>query len=162
MTSRESAQQSDHSVRHVRVVRAQPFPIQEYCKLLIRRTKNDRPIYLTALKNTASFYGWLDNFEEYLPGVSVDKMTGKSYLSNPCLANSRRNGGRQWIICRDNSRHGFPMGKTNKFRVTTLATLRDIAEIAYRTQVHWEWMRCPSGVSRSREQWLHIHQAYLQ
>ena len=162
MTSRESSLQRDHSTRHLRVVRAQPFPLQEYCKLIIRRTNSDRPIYLTALKNTAAYYGWLDQFEQYIPGLTVNKMTGQSYLTQPCLANSRRNGGRSWVICRDNSRHGFPMGKTNKFRVTTLATMRDIAEIAYRTQVDWEWMRCPSGVSRSREQWLHVHQTYLQ
>lgn len=162
MTSRERAQQSEHSMRHVRVVDAQPFPIQEYCKLLIRRTNDDRPIYLTALKNTASFYGWLDNFETYIAGESRDELTGTRYLKLPTLATSRRRGGRSWVICRDNSRHGFPMGKTNKFRVTTLATQRDIAEIAYRTEVDWEWMRCPSGVSRSREQWLHVRNAYLQ
>ena len=162
MTSRESSLQRDHSMRLQRVVHAQPFGLQEYCTLLIRRTNRDRPIYLTALKNTAAYYGWLDHFEQYVAGEGIDKMTGQRYLKLPTLATSRRNGGRQWIICRDNSRHGFPMGKTNKFRVTTLATQRDIAEIAYRTDVHWEWLRSPSGVSRSRDQWLHIHQAYLQ
>ena len=162
MTSKERAQQSEHSMRRLRVVRTQPFPIQEYCSLLIRRTNDDHPIYLTALKNTAAYYGWLDNFELYLPGTYVDAISGQRYMNNPCLATSRRNGGRSWVISRSNSRHGFPMGLTNKFRVTTLATNRDIAEIAYRTEVHWQWMRSPSGVSRSRDEWLHIHQAYLQ
>ena len=162
MTSRESAQQSDHVSRHLRVVFAQPFPLQAYCRLLIRRTRRGDPISLTVLKNTASFYGWLDNFEPYIDGAHVDKVSGQRYLNSPFLGTSNRRGGRSWVICRDNSRHGFPMGKTNKFRVSTIATHRDIAEIAYRTQVDWEWMRCPSGVSRSREQWLHIRDAYLK
>lgn len=162
MTSKKSAIQSDLSKRPVGVVNRELWPFQERCKLLIRRNKSDRPIYLSARKNVANYYGWLDNFESYIQGATYDKTTGNSYLKNPCLVRSTRKPGHQWVICRSKSTQGFPAGETNKFRVSTLATLRDIAEIAYRTQVDWEWMAGPTGPRRSREEWLAIHQAYLE
>ena len=162
MTSKKSAIQSDHSVRPLRVVSVKHFPFQERCKLLIRRNKQNRPIYLSARKNIANYFGWSDNFESYIEGLVFDETTGKSYLQSPCLARSTRKPGHEWVICTSKSRGGFPAGETRRFRVSTLATLRDIAEIAYRTQVDWEWMGGPTGPRRSREQWLQIHQAYLE
>ena len=53
--------------------------------------------------------------------------------------------------------------KTAKPRgFTGEATIPDIAQIAAKTEVEWNWLETPSGHRRSREQWLSIHETWTQ
>ncbi len=124
---------------------------------LIRRTKADKPITVSARREVVEFYGWDQVFEEFIPGMSVDEVKGVKYLKNPRRGGSKKRPGRQVQISISESKSGTPARKTSVFRVSRDATFRDFAAIAKATEVKWHWMTTPSGQRLSRERWLTIH-----
>ena len=132
----------------------------EIATLLIRRTKAGNPIWLKARKETAEFYGWTKHFEPYLPGYARDEATGVEYIASPTLKRTQVRGGRSLVISRSASKSGRKATYSNQFRITSEATIPDIAKVAKFTDVDWNWMETPSGERRTREQWLSIHEAW--
>ena len=130
----------------------------KYIKLLIsRETRQD--VYLIALRTTANYYGWSEQFEVWSPKpVLVEN--GRTWFMDPGRKGEMFcEAGRIHRICRSPSKRGHPAGLTNKFKVSRNARLLDLAEIAHLVQVDWHWMTGPSGERISRERWAEIHAA---
>ena len=131
----------------------------KYIKLLVSRSDKARDVYLIALRTTANYYGWSEQFEPWSPEPAY-RENGKEFFYD-----SGRRGemfcerGNIHRICRSPSRRGNPAGFTNKFKVSRNATLFDLSEVAYLTKGDWHWMSGPEGIRRTRDEWLAIHTA---
>lgn len=134
----------------------------ELSRLKIRETRAGTVICLLARKETAEFYGWTNHFDEHIPGYYKDEATGVAYMNQPRLGGSKARWGRSLVISRHPSKHSTKATYANQFRVSSDATIADIAKIAKFTDVNWNWLQTPGGERRSREKWLAIHEAYTQ
>ena len=135
---------------------------RKYLKLLLSRPEIGADRWLIALRTTADYYGWTNYFEPWSP-KTVQTTGGYSFSRDP----GRRGemfceSGVRLRICRSPQRQGNPAGSTNAFKVSKSCTLFDISEIAYLTQVDWNWMTGPRGERISRDRWLAIHEAGLR
>ena len=131
----------------------------KYIKLLIERptdTKGDR--WLIALRTTADYYGWTQEFERWTPKFLYEE-GGYSFFAHPGRGEMFCEAGRRHRICRTDSLHGMPRGKTNQFKVSRTCGLFDLSEIAHFTKGDWYWMSGPSGERISRDRWEAIYQA---
>lgn len=133
-----------------------------YSTYLLRRTRSGNPICFRARTETAEFYGWSKHFESYLEGYWRDPATGTEYIKGPVLSQKKPVFGIPLVISRPSPRS--ERGKTwqNTIRVTGEATIPDIAQIAAKTEVEWNWLETPCGERRSREEWLSIHETWTQ
>ena len=132
---------------------------KDYVKLLIWRPQSGAARWLIAMRATADYYGWTEQFEAWTP-KTLFTQGGREFMTSP----SRRGrmyceGGRRHKISRDPSKRGKVPGLTNQFKVSESCTLFDLAEVAYLTQVDWHWMSAPTGERLSRDQWLRMHEA---
>ena len=133
----------------------------KYVKLLLERREGKRDKYLIALRTTADFYGWTQEWEEWQP-KSWTGTDGRQYCRDP----GRRGemfceAGTQLRICREPSQGGWPSSKTNAFKVSHNCGFGEIAEIAHFTTVEWFWMTGPTGGRIKRESWEEIYQAHI-
>jgi hypothetical protein len=131
----------------------------KYIKLLIERpsgTGGDR--WLIALRTTADYYGWTQEFERWTPKFLYEQ-GGYSFFAHPGRGEMFCEAGRRHRICRTDSLHGMPRGKTNQFKVSRTCGLFDLSEIAHFTKSDWHWMSGPSGERISRDRWEAIYQA---
>ena len=131
----------------------------KYVKLLLWRPSSGPDRWLIALRTTADYYGWTEEFEEWSP-----KPIGTSGGYMLCMDPGRKGemfceGGVRLRISRSPSTAGNPAGLTNAFKVSNSCTLFDVSEIAALTKVDWHWMSCPRGERKSRKTWLAIHKA---
>ena len=130
----------------------------KYVKLLLHREADTQDKWLIALRTTADYYGWTEQFPIWtLKPVRTEGTRVIGY--DP----GRRGemfceGGRRHKVCRDPSRNGTPAGKTNRFKLSANCGLVDIAEVAHFTQGEWYWMTAPNGERISRERWEEIYQ----
>ena len=124
----------------------------DFVKLGLRVTNQGSYIWLNALKATAAYYGWDEAFPTLAELRQQD--TGSLFVSDPGRRGWKTGGGREIRISRSSKTHGWPAGLTNAFRVSSDATVRDLAEIAKATEVDWEWMTGFNGARRSRGWWL--------
>ena len=130
----------------------------KYVKLLLTRQEGKQDKWLIALRTTADYYGWTEQFPVWTPRTVA--MQGERRIS---LDPGRRGrleceGGRRHRICRSPSKRGFPAGMTNAFKLSANCGLVDIAEVAHFTQSDWYWMTAPNGERISRERWEEIYQ----
>ena len=135
---------------------------KDYIKLLIWRPPSGPDRWLIALRTTADYYGWTEQFETWSP-KPVGTMGGYTLLSDP----GRRGrmyceGGTQLRISRSPNRREKTPGMVNAFKVSNSCTMFDLAELAYLTQVDWYWMSSPRGGRLSRDEWLRLHEACTQ
>ena len=131
----------------------------QYVKLLLNRRENGRDTWLIALRSTADYYGWTEKFPVWRP-KPIGVQGGYTMVRMPNTGSEMFcSKGLHLRICRSPSTHGQPRSATNRFKVSTNATLFDIAEVAALTQVDWHWMSAPNGDRLSREHWLSIHEA---
>ena len=144
------------------VVTPPPAYSMELTRLLIRRTKAGNPIVLQARKETAEFYGWTKHFERHIEGFRYDEASGVAYCNQPRLKRTRQRMGIGLTISRGSSKHSHNATYSNQFRISSEATIADIAKVAKFTDVDWHWMETPSGERRSREEWLSLHEAWTQ
>ena len=131
----------------------------KYIKLLIERpsgTGGDR--WLIALRTTADYYGWTQEFERWTPKV-VYEQGGYSFSYRGERGEMFCEPGQRLRICRTDSLHSTPRGKTNAFKVSRTCGLFDLSEIAHFTKGDWYWMSGPSGERISRDRWEAIYQA---
>ena len=150
---------SDVSARPQGVVAEGPLPLRQRTKLLLGRAPGGQAVVLDCLANTARFYGWEDAFQPWIPGLRVDPVTGHEFVMGPRLKKRRDTNGRIYRICRAKTTSGQPAGMTNSFRIAGPVTNRILSELAAYTRPTWSWMSSKWGERRSREQWLHIHDA---
>ena len=131
----------------------------KYIKLLIERPDSgvgDK--YLIALRTTADYYGWTQEFERWSP-KPLYQQGGYSFFSHPGRGEMFCEPGQRHRICRADTTAGYPRGKTNAFKLSRTCGLFDMSELANFTQGNWYWMSSPSGERISRERWAAIYQA---
>ena len=132
--------------------------MDDYSSLVLRRNQNETAIWLKCLKTTADFYGWTDNFEPLSLKVTSES-DGYEFGKDPGRKGDGSSGGNRLYICRDKNMSGFPVGKTNCFRVHSHCSNRDLAELAFFTRGQWEWMQGLFGQRRSKARWLEMYEA---
>ena len=130
----------------------------DFVKLTIFRDSASRARWVHALRATANYYGWTEEFERWTPKVSYTK-DGKTFFQKPHRSGwGIPIGGKPGLICWAKSRVGSPKGKTNRFRMSNSCRLIDYAELAHFTKGDWYWMSSPSGERISRDRWEAIYQ----
>ena len=131
----------------------------QFVKLLLWRSQGSKDKYLVALRTTADFYGWTQEFEEWTPRNlwSDDQY---SYCVDPGRkGNLMLSSGRRHRVCRSPVKAGYPKGLTNQFKLSRNCGVLDIAEVAHFTQGDWHWMDTAYGERISRDRWERIYQA---
>lgn len=131
-----------------------------YSRYLLRRTRQNTPITIRCRTKTAEFYGWDKHFEKYVSDAWTDPNTGTQYLTSPPLGKSSKQAGVSILISRSSSKNKGLATYCNYFRISSDATIADLAKVAKFTDVDWNWMETPSGERRSREKWLSIHETW--
>ncbi len=135
------------------------LPKEDYVKLLIGQHDQTHRRYLIALRTTADYYGWSEEFEEWRP-KAVSISNGVTLGMDPGRRGGLKYaGGRRHRICRSPSTAGNPAGLTNAFRVVGRTSLLDLAEVAHFTKGDWHWMTGPFGERISRSRWEAFYQA---
>ena len=127
--------------------------------LKLGQTKSGNAKTLHALRTTADYYGWSEEFEPWGPKV-VAVVGNKTFVQDP----GRRGemfceAGRRHRICRSPSTAGMPRGLTNQFKVSANCGLRDLAELANFTKGEWYWLDSPFGERISRDRWAEMYEA---
>lgn len=131
---------------------------EQYIKLLLLRPETGRDRWLIALRATADYYGWTEQFPRWTPKpVLVTDRYSYSMMPNT-RAEMFCESGRRHRICRSASKHGMPRGMTNQFKVSKNCSIVDLAELGALTKVDWHWMSAPNGDRLSRADWLSIHE----
>ena len=130
----------------------------KYVKLLLTRKADTQDKYLIALRTTADYYGWTEEFPVWTPKTVRTEGDRRICYDPGRKGNTYCEAGRRHKVCRDPSRCGTPAGKTNRFKLSVNCGLVDIAEVAHFTQGEWYWMSAPNGERVSRERWEEIYQ----
>lgn len=131
----------------------------KYIKLLIQRpvsSVGDK--YLIALRTTADYYGWTKEFEVWRPKIAYQQ-GGYSFFQERGRGQMFCEAGQRVRICRVATKHGYPHGMTNAFKLSRTCGLFDFSEVAHFTEGEWHWMSSPSGERISRDRWEAIYQA---
>ena len=128
----------------------------EYCSLVIRRTKNDEEIWIRTKRATAEFFGWNKHFEEQRLGIPRAHGGGVLYVGNLKGRNPAR-GGRSIHISRAESTSGTTAKKSHRLRLHSRIALHDLAELAHFTEGEWYWMTALNGQRWDVEQWARIY-----
>ena len=129
----------------------------KYVKLLLNREEGKQDKWLMALRTTADYYGWTQEFPTWTlrPFVQGTKYTFA--ISPGGKGRLQFEGGRRHYVCRSPKTGGYPRGFTNAFKLSANCGLADIAEVAQFTQGDWYWMTSPYGERLSRDQWLAMY-----
>ena len=126
----------------------------EFVTLKLGETKSGAAKKLHALRTTANYYGWTEKFEEWSLKAEFEQ-GGRQFGRDPGRkGHSQCSSGFHVRICRSPVRSGLPAGFTNRFKVTANTGLFDLAELAYFTNVDWEWMETPRSGRVSRAEWI--------
>jgi hypothetical protein len=132
---------------------------KDYVKLLLERAAGTQDKYLIALRSTADYYGWSDEFPIWTP--EVIGTSGRFALMRDPGRRGRMycEAGMRLRVCRSPSTAGNPAGKTNAFKVSANCGKWNISEVAHFTKGDWYWMTGPHGERISRERWEAHYQA---
>ena len=130
----------------------------KYVKLLIERPESSvGDKWLIALRSTADYYGWTQEFEIWSPKPLYEE-GGYKFCMSPGRGEMFCESGQRHRICRAETTAGYPRAKTNQFKVSRTCGLFDLSEICHFTQGDWYWMSSPSGERISRDRWESIYQ----
>lgn len=124
---------------------------EDFVRLGVRAAKGNRYIWMNCLKATAELYGWANAFPTLLQLKT--QTTGSTLVTDTGRRGWKNGGGQTLTICRNPSTHGFPRGQTNSFRVSSLATQKDIRLIAEAVEIDWQWLSTPKTGRRPRSWW---------
>lgn len=130
----------------------------DYIKLVIWRPEGQTCRWVSALRATADYYGWTQEFEIWTPKRVA---TSGSYQLGHWPDRSGRGharGGKRRRISRSTSRQGNPARLTNQFTISNSMRTLDMAELAHFTKSDWHWMEDLSGVRVSRDHWEEIYE----
>jgi hypothetical protein len=131
----------------------------DYIKLLLLRSEKGPDRCLHALRATADYYGWTQEFKVWRPKTIAG--SGGYQLSHSPNRSGRgiARGGKRIRISRSESRQGNPARLINQFTISNSMRTIDLAELANFTQGDWHWMEDLAGVRVSREHWAEIYRA---
>ena len=134
------------------------YTAEDYVKLLIRRPTKGPDRWLRALRATADYYGWTEEFEVWSPKL-VETSGGYQLCRDPGRRGFHHSeGGRRHRISRHPSLHGNPAGFVNAFVVSRACNLTDLAELAQFTKGDWHWMTNPVGERITRARWSKFYE----
>ena len=124
-----------------------------YVTLKLGESKTGSAKTLHALRSTADYYGWLENFEEWV--AKPISTAGKYVISyDPGRrGHPQCSAGYRLRICRAHSMDGYPAGFTNAFKVSANTGLFDLAELAHFSKGDWYWMSTKTGERIKRAEW---------
>ena len=125
----------------------------QFVTLKLGETKFGSAKKLHALRATANYYGWTEEFEEWSFKPELVEGSRQFGLDPGRRGHPQCSSGRRLRICRSASKSGLPAGFTNAFKVTRNVGLLDLAELAHFTNVDWEWMESLDGERVSRDRW---------
>ena len=117
---------------------------EQFVELAIRRLSKGRWIKLIALEATADFYGWSTVFPSISDAERVDYPDGFRPMPRK-RSLLRFKAQPMWIGRSKVNRQGFPVGLTNRFRVTNNVARKDIVAIAQATQIPFSWLTDMAG-----------------
>ena len=125
----------------------------DYVTLKLGETKTGKAKKLHALRSTADYYGWTEQFEPWV-GNLFYAQSGMAMLQDPGRkGHPQCSSGYRVRICRAHEMAGFPAGFTNAFKVTANTGLLDLAELAHFTKGDWYWMSTRTGERITRDVW---------
>lgn len=133
----------------------------EYITLKLGETKSGATKKLTALKATADFYGWTDEYEPWVAKTTIDAERRKFALDPGRRGFAHGSSGYHVRIARSPSKEGLKAGFTNRFKVSRNTGLKDLAELAHFTKVDWTWMESPTSGRLAKDRWLARYAAGL-
>lgn len=129
-----------------------------YVKLLLHREEGKKDKWLMALRATANYYGWSEEFPTWTIRPEAE-IGGYTFGRDPGRKGRLQfEGGRRHYVCRSPYTGGYPRGFTNAFKLSANCGLADIAEVAEFTKGEWYWMNGPHGERLKRDEW---HTLYL-
>lgn len=131
----------------------------DYIKLLIWRPDQGPDRYISALRSTADYYGWTQEFKIWRPKAIAEDNGYQLFYFPARQGRGKARGGKRIRISRSESRQGNPARLTNQFTISNSMRTVDLAELANFTQGDWHWMEDLSGVRVSREHWAEIYRA---
>lgn len=130
-----------------------------YIQLQIGLSSSTRSKWLVALRTTANYYGWTEEFPIWMP-QDAHQVGGITVFRDPGRRGDLQSiGGKRLLVCRAASTAGWSAGKTNAFRVSSAVSNFDLAELAHFTKGDWHWMEGLHGQRIRRENWEAIWQA---
>ena len=133
------------------------YRAEDYIKLLIWRPDKGSDRWVRALRSTADYYGWTEEFPVWTPKLAATA-GGYGYCYDPGRRGFHHSeGGRRHRISRHPSRNGMPPGFVNAFVVSNACNLTDLAELAHFTKVEWHWMTSPVGERITRDRWSRMY-----
>ena len=134
------------------------YKAEDYIKLLIWRPEKGSDRWVRALRSTADYYGWTEEFPVWSP-KTVGFSGGYELAMDPGRRGFHHSeGGRRHWISRYPSRHGQKAGFVNAFVVSKACNLTDLAELANFTKVEWHWMTSPVGERIERARWSRMYE----
>ena len=134
-------------------------PQDPYVKLVIGLQDKENRKYLIALRTTADYYGWTEEFEPWTPKAFMGSDGRPRYVDPGRRGSLKLAGGKRLRICRSASTAGNPAGFTNAFRIAARCGKGDLAELAHFTKGDWTWMESVYGERIHRDHWEEIYQA---
>ena len=130
----------------------------KYVKLLLEREEGQQDKYLIALRTTADYYGWTEEFPTWTLRTAFE-VGGRKFARHPGTRGEMFcEVGLRLRVSRSPVTSGWPRGKVNQFKVSRNCSLWDIAEVAHFTQGDWHWLTCPYGERVSRARWEERYQ----
>ena len=124
-----------------------------YVTLKIGETAKGQQKLLHALRSTADYYGWTEEFPVWI-GKKVANTEGYVLLHDPGRrGNPQCSPGKRLRISRSPIKSRYAAGFTNAFKVSANTGLFDLAELAHFTKVDWNWMSTKTGERIKRAQW---------
>ncbi len=125
-----------------------------YVTLKIGESRGGHAKTLHALRSTADYYGWTQEFPIWI-GKEIVSPDGRVYYRDPGRrGHPQCSGGRRIRISRSPDKHRYAAGFTNAFKVSHGTGLFDLAELAHFTKVDWHWMESLDGERVDRSRWL--------
>lgn len=126
---------------------------EKYVKLLLERIEGKKDKWLMALRTTADYYGWSQEFPTWTPKTAIEDGALVLVRDPGRRAEMFCETGTQLRISRSKSRNGHPARFVNRFKVSSNCTLWDIAEVAHFTHGDWYWMTSPVGTRVLKGNW---------
>ncbi len=129
---------------------------ERFVSLVLRTASNDEDIWIRCLRETAELYGWSEVFEEQIPGRGRQLRPDGTRPIYPSMAR-RPIGGKGIRISRSPDKSKLVAGKTNRLRLHSRVTNRDLAELAHFTKGEWYWLETAKNKRVPREEWARIY-----
>jgi hypothetical protein len=131
----------------------------KHIDLVLRTNPQGQHATVRVLKTTAEFYGWTNHFKTPLD-LLREEQGFPQYVRTKSNAWARLVGGTAIRIGRGTDMRRNEPGLTNQFRINNRVKISDLAELASKTEVEWQWLERPCGRRMERDWWLNLYPAH--